>query len=128
MKPILVLIFEGCICSDDTNAITPGFFQFLLDVQQHFDVHVLSSRSHQDGGIPAMMEYLYNEAAKFYREQIPYGLPGVLPLHKITDAIDQIKWPTRKPPAMLTIDDRAMCFMGVWPALDELKSFKPWHK
>lgn len=139
-KPILVLDFDGVIHSYTSgwkgvtvipDPIVPGFFQFLLDAQQHFDVHVLSSRSHQAGGIPAMMEYLYNTAAVFYRAQpAPDGAnqPAPIPLHKITDAIDQIKWPTVKPPAVLTIDDRAVCFMGTWPALEELKHFKPWSK
>lgn len=151
-KPILVLDFDGVIHSYTSgwkgaavipDPIVPGFFQFLLDAQQHFDVHVLSSRSHQEGGIPAMMEYLYTEAAKFYRAQgvrtmASYGPPTEeelqrpwpipIPLHKITDAVDQIKWPTQKPPAMLTIDDRAVCFMGTWPALEDLKTFQPWNK
>jgi hypothetical protein len=31
-----------------------------------------------------------------------------------------------KPPALLTLDDRAWCFDGTWPTLAEIEQFKPW--
>lgn len=40
----------------------------------------------------------------------------------------EIRWPTEKPAAMISIDDRALTFDGTWPALDTLKTFKPWNK
>jgi len=39
-----------------------------------------------------------------------------------------LKWPTEKPAAMVTIDDRALTFDGTWPTIDVLKAFKPWNK
>ena len=37
------------------------------------------------------------------------------------------RWPIFKPPAMITIDDRALNFTGEWPTIDALDSFKPWY-
>ena len=45
-----------------------------------------------------------------------------------TEWLADIKWPTEKPPAMITIDDRALTFDGTWPDLDALLAFKPWNK
>ena len=39
-----------------------------------------------------------------------------------------IKWPTEKPAAMVTIDDRAITFTGQWPDIQTLKEFQPWNK
>ncbi len=39
-----------------------------------------------------------------------------------------LKFPTKKPAAFLTIDDRAICFDGTFPTKDEMLNFKPWYK
>ena len=39
-----------------------------------------------------------------------------------------ISFPESKPPALVTIDDRAVLFTGVWPDVAELRRFKPWNK
>jgi len=46
------------------------------------------------------------------------------------DKLAEITWPTEKPPAMVTIDDRCIPFNGpgTWPSMEELKGFKPWNK
>ena len=40
----------------------------------------------------------------------------------------ELQFPTHKPPALLTIDDRAFQFKGEFPALDDIENFKPWNK
>lgn len=42
--------------------------------------------------------------------------------------VDQIQFPTAKPPATLTIDDRVICFKGIFPSIEEIQQFKPWNK
>ena len=42
--------------------------------------------------------------------------------------IVQISFPKEKPPAHISIDDRAITFDGAWPDVEFLKNFKPWHK
>jgi hypothetical protein len=39
-----------------------------------------------------------------------------------------ISFPTHKPSAFVSLDDRAITFNGQWPDMDFLRNFKPWHK
>ncbi len=124
-KPILCLDFDGVMNSyvsgwkgaavipDDP---VPGLFEFLEEAKEHFEIHVLSSRSHQPGGVEAMMVWFLAHRKK-WRENGGKG-------SKILD----INFPKTKPPAMVTIDDRALQFTGTWPDIEKLKNFKPWHK
>ena len=43
---------------------------------------------------------------------------------------NNVKWPTEKPAAMVTIDNRALTFNGDWSTykMTELLAFKPWNK
>ena len=41
----------------------------------------------------------------------------------------KIKFPAKKPGALLTIDDRAICFDGDYSTLKEkIENFRPWNK
>lgn len=75
------------------------------------EVCIYSSRSKYRSGIKAMREWL-----------IKHGMPR----QYIDD--DVLKFPTQKPAAFLTIDDRALCFNGKFPTKEEMMSFKPWNK
>jgi FMN phosphatase YigB (HAD superfamily) len=122
-KPIIVLDFDGVLHSytsgwQGADVISdppvPGAIDFLRRAVERFEVHIYSSRSGQSGGIAAMKAWL-NRAV----EDDPVFLgPWLL----------NIKWPVTKPPAHVTIDDRALTFTGAWPSLEELQSFKPWNK
>ncbi len=46
----------------------------------------------------------------------------------VKEIVKEIKFPKYKPPAMITIDDRALQFTGEWPELETLTSFRPWNK
>ena len=123
-KRLLVLDFDGVIHSYKSgwqgasvipDPPVPGAFEFILEAVKHFDVAIYSSRSGQEGGKQAMLEWL--------------GYWSVIELPHDTNLgfLGNIQWPTEKPPAFLTIDDRAMLFTGQWPDMDDLKNFKPWY-
>lgn len=126
-KPILCLDFDGVLHSytsgwQGADVITdppvPGMVEFLDRAVEKFEVHVFSSRSNQRGGILAMQTWL---KLALLREMD--GEPGR------ADAVcAAIKWPTEKPPALVTIDDRAITFTGTWPSMETLLAFKPWNK
>lgn len=42
------------------------------------------------------------------------------------EEIARLGFPTQKPAAFLTIDDRAICFRGTFPTVAELHGFKTW--
>jgi len=112
-KPILCLDFDGVLHSYTSgwkgahivwDSPVPGAQQFVMRAKEHFRIVVFSSRSLQEGGIHAMMAWMQE-----------HGFPIV-------------EFATEKPPAMITIDDRAITFDGTWPDIDSLLQFKPWNK
>lgn len=89
--------------SDYVCAMAPRYWDF--------DVQIYSSRSRYWGGRRAMKRWLgreFEKAGYYWR------------------LIELIKFPTKKPPAFLTIDDRAVCFDGQFPDPKTLIAFKPW--
>lgn len=119
-KPILCLDFDG-VCHSYISGwrgadIIPdppvdGLFDFLLDVEEFFEIYIFSTRSLQDGGIEAMAQWFEE-----WRQEL--DKPPLKPLH----------FPVEKPPALVYIDDRAITFTGKWPDIEFLKNFKPWNK
>lgn len=75
------------------------------------EVVIYSSRSKQKGGIEAMKAWLIKWGVDewYFRDDI-------------------LKFPTQKPAAFLTIDDRAICFTGKFPTSAEMMAFVPWNK
>jgi hypothetical protein len=151
MKPILCLDFDGVIHSYSSGwkgarAIpddpVPGALEFIIGAMDHFEVHIFSSRSNYLFGRRAMKQWLrkHLEHLAWHEEQSAWMdfiwgrcADTWEPFHiilreEIDGLIRRIKWPLHKPPALLTIDDRALTFTGKWPTLDEIKSFKPWNK
>lgn len=126
-KPILCLDFDGVLHSYTSgwkgasvvpDPPVPGAIAFLREAVKSFEVHIFSSRSCQEGGGYAMRAWL--------GDHIIADEPSII----MSDPpwFAAIKWPTEKPPAMVTIDDRAITFTGQWPTIESLLLFRPWNK
>lgn len=135
-KPILCLDFDGVLHSYSSgwkgadiipDPPTPGAMMFLHHAVHHFDVQIYSSRSGQPGGIQAMQDWLNYHVADFFDCTFA-GAPS--DMDKTADVLAAITFPTSKPAAFITIDDRALCFTGDWFDFhpQDLLEFKPWNK
>ncbi len=91
-----------------------------------FEVRFLSSRTGQFGGVQAMQDFIYEglkgELADAYKSEELLGNRAFTKFHK------SIKWPTKKPPAVITLDERVITFAGTWPTIESLKTFQPWNR
>ena len=127
-KPILCLDFDGVLHSYTSGwqgaDVIPdppveGAIAFLYEAIMAFDVQIYSSRSHQEGGIQAMQDWLVSWERAWLATQAA---------HPRTSLLLHVTFPTEKPAAMVTIDDRAITFTGIWPDIPTLQQFKPWNK
>lgn len=108
-----------------------GALEWLLEMvrDDRFQIAIYSSRSKEPGGIAAMREWLRTYLSDYYRSS-----PGVGPYIEQSVGgdenwvIERLTFPTQKPAASMTIDDRAFHFQGTFPTVDWLLKFKPWTK
>jgi hypothetical protein len=82
---------------------------------RRFEVAVVSTRSHQAGGRAAMAEWLQQHGTNTLRAAMRKT---------------RLYFPEVKPPALMTIDDRARRFdgPGTFPSVGEIQAFQPWFK
>lgn len=115
-RQIVCLDFDGVLHSYDSGwkgiDVIPdppvdGAFDMLKEYIKYFRVHIYSSRSKTPKGIHAMIAWFIDHGFEY---------------------CDQLTFDTEKPPAFITIDDRAICFRGTFPSVQEIKNFKPWNK
>lgn len=94
-----------------TDPPVPGAIEWLraLLADPGLEPMVYSSRSKVTEGVAAMQAWL-----------IRNGLTQ--------DEVDRLPFPTQKPAAFLTIDDRAVCFTGSFPAADAIHGFRTWQQ
>lgn len=129
-KPILCVDFDGVIHSYTSGwkgeTIIPdppvaGAIPWLWRATEFWDVQIYSSRSKSAEARMAMKAWLCTYAA--------YDFEDGHPMREPTDDYP-ITFAAEKPAAFLTIDDRAVCFDGVWADKDpaDLLNFKPWNK
>lgn len=122
-KPILCLDFDGVVHSyvsgwkgarNIPDEPMPGAIEFIGNaLNEGWDVVIHSSRARYLGGISAMQRWLQKHAGNMWDG--PF------------EGLCQVRFARWKPPALVTIDDRAMRFTGAWPCPKELRKFKPWR-
>ena len=115
-KQTIILDFDGVIHSYSSgwqgspeiinDPPVDNVREAIQELRKDYRVVVLSSRSHQEGGIPAMKKWL-----KKYNIEVD----------------DVVR---NKVPATVYVDDRAINFDGVWDKhmIDRIKEFRPWTK
>lgn len=99
--------------------MVPGFATWAAVARSRFRLVIYSSRSKTPEGIEAMRSWLRTQ---LLRSQI-------IEQCDLLD-VDDFEFASEKPPAFLTIDDRAVQFSGDWGASqlqpDAIAAFKPW--
>lgn len=119
-KPILCIDFDGVIHSYEKGwqggviygTVTDGFFEWATLASEWFELVIYSSRSKD----PEMLERMQS----WMKAQM-----------LTAEVMLNFTYASQKPPAFLTIDDRALTFHGSWsdghldPA--NLRTFKPWN-
>lgn len=125
-KPIICIDFDGVIHTYSRgwqggviyDPVTEGFFEWMEKTAEHFELTVYSSRSKNTDQQLAMMQWLEREYSHW---QIKNNRQELV--------VTPLKFAHEKPPALITIDDRALTFNGNWEdfSLEALRSFKPWN-
>lgn len=112
-KKIIVMDFDGVIHSyksgwkgiaEIPDEPVKGVKEFIDTLRKEYKVFILSSRTSHEIGIVAIKRWL----------------------DKYDIQVDDVV--AKKPPAYLTIDDRCVCFNGVFEGLkDKIDNFKTWN-
>lgn len=115
-KPQIVLDFDGVLHSyvsgwqgiDEIPDIpVAGAKDFLTEALTHFRIAIFSQRSREAKGRIAMKMW----AMHHFGEDIQM----------------QLEFPEQKPICLVTLDDRALTFVGVFPGMQQLLNFKSWQ-
>lgn len=120
MKKIICIDFDGVLHSYTSgwkgaevilDPPVPGAIEWLTSLAEddEFKAVIYSSRSKEPDAIWAMRIWFTD-----------HGMSN--------EVLAKIDFAVEKPPAFLTIDDRAICFEGIFPDKAVMKNFKPWNK
>jgi hypothetical protein len=131
-KPILCVDFDGVIHSYERGwqdgviygTVVPGFFRWAIATVEKFELVVYSNRSKTEEGRSAMAQWLGTQSIEaIHSGEVPAD-------YDWARLFGRLQFVHEKPPAWLTIDDRAICFKGDWNALElsleAIETFKPW--
>ncbi len=115
MKNTVIFDFDGVIHSYESgwqgpdvvpDPPVPGIKEAIAEIRKAgYAVVVLSTRCHREGGMDAIKSYLHHHGIE-------------------VDAVVR-----DKVPAILQVDDRAICFDGeAGELLEKINSFVPWNR
>ena len=151
-KKTVMLDFDGVLHSYTTPWVSAeiipdravdGSIEWLLTALNSVEIAILSARSKEPNGIPAMQQWLKRELIRWLgegnvktllgKQQIAQYQPGdgsdSYELGVWADGIvNRCVWPTTKIPAALYIDDNGYRFEGKFPKLDKLLELESWVK
>lgn len=144
-KPILCLDFDGTLSAHASgwqgartipDAPVDGAMVFLVEAVDHFEVAIHSSRSRYWGGRKAMRRWLERQLVDHFwashsLSDRQWLTPSDYEEHYALRAqalVRRISFPLFKPPAHVTLDDRAVTFEGKFPSISYLQEFKPWNR
>lgn len=143
-KPAIIVDFDGVIHRYDRpwagaavilDGPVPGALAWLKLASEKYEINIFSSRSADPEGIVAIKLWLQRHIAleAGWKDTITQTngeemieIPQELP--QPPEWYYALRYPTTKPPAIMTIDDRCMQFNGTFPSLDEIAAFQPWNK
>lgn len=129
-RPILCLDFDGTMtiyqagwegATIISDPPVDGLFEALYLYAEHFEIYIFSSRSGFEGAIDAMRNWVCEWHDKYIESLDEEEKPT-------RDLINEIVYAEEKPPAFVSLDDRVITFVGLWPPVHELLNFKPWNK
>lgn len=132
-KLILSLDFDGVIHSYDRGwnggelygGLTIGFVTWAEEAVKHFQIAIHTSRFPKQKS--DVIEWLFERLVEYYESA--RDLTGDQATEAASALLNQFEFYDNKPPAFLTIDDRALRFTGNWGdfPVSKLSSFKPWN-
>ena len=125
-KPIVCIDFDGVIHSYEFGwqdgeiygTVVDGFWYWAENAVKHFQLVVFSSRLRNANGAVEIDRWLNKQWDKYCHDT------------NLIRPMPELQFSYSKPPALVTIDDRAMTFNGDWfdPSLtpEAIGNFTPW--
>ena len=142
-KKTIVVDFDGVIHYYVSPFLEPDFIadppvvgaiDFLRRIIENpgYELNIFSTRNNHPEGIRAMQLYLKFYFVKEYGWAKGAALGNEFFKHSnILNSDHPLYWdyfPRKKPTGWLTIDDRVLCFNGLFPSFEEIDNFKAWNE
>lgn len=113
-----------------------GAVAWLVGIVSRFEVAIYTTRSHQFLGKWAVKSWLRHHLVDYFFPIANRAIRGAVmgldveeeARSMANEVLSQLTFPTRKPAALVYIDDRGFRFEGTFPTADEIHRMRPWNK